>query len=295
VPLRKDDGPVNIAAIVQFCELLKSKLADPRLAGRHCVYYAEMEASLRSNAIFLMGSYLVLEMNYTVEQVMILFEENFIGLFRGFRDASSTPNAFRLSLRDCLQGLSSAVKERFFALESFDLQLFLDMDEPSSYDIHQVCPKMVAFRGPDVRDSRLRTCIQYAGVLKELGVTAVIRLNEKESYPREDMVNAGLRLYDIEFPANSVPSSAIIDEFLDICAKEAVVAVHCRTGLGRTGTVMARYFMKIHGFKAREAIAWLRVIMPGSIRGAQQDYLVECEARERPPMSQIESRASEAP
>jgi len=46
----------------------------------------------------------------------------------------------------------------------------------------------------------------------------------------------------------------------------------------RTGTLIARYLMARCGFKAREAIAWQRVVMPGCVRGGQQQYLTDCEA-----------------
>jgi cell division cycle 14 len=41
------------------------------------------------------------------------------------------------------------------------------------------------------------------------------------------------------------------------------VAVHCGSGRGRSGTLVALYLMKHHGFTAREAIAWLRIVRPG--------------------------------
>ena len=53
---------------------------------------------------------------------------------------------------------------------------------------------------------------------------------------------------------------------MDACdgVGEGVVAVHCRAGLGRTGTLIGLWLMRHRGFAAREAIAWLRIVRPGS-------------------------------
>ena len=45
-------------------------------------------------------------------------------------------------------------------------------------------------------------------------------------------------------------------------------------GLGRTGTLIGCELMRRWGFKALEAIAWMRICRPGSVIGVQQPFLV---------------------
>ena len=64
------------------------------------------------------------------------------------------------------------MRAKLFDLATFDLEQYMSLDDPSGFDIHQACPKILAFRGPDVRDGRLRTIQEYSKKFKELGVTA---------------------------------------------------------------------------------------------------------------------------
>ena len=57
------------------------------------------------------------------------------------------------------------------------------------------------------------------------------------------------------------------------------VAVHCKAGLGRTGTCIGAYIMKHFGFTAAELIGYIRVCRPGSIIGPQQQYMAEIEPK----------------
>ena len=67
---------------------------------------------------------------------------------------------------------------------------------------------------------------------------------------------------------------AAVVAFLDtVAAADGAVAVHCKEGLGRTGTLAAAHLMVAHGFSAREALGWIRVVRPGSVVGPQQQFL----------------------
>ncbi|SPP79635.1 blast:Dual specificity protein phosphatase CDC14A [Drosophila guanche] len=63
-------------------------------------------------------------------------------------------------------------------------------------------------------------------------------------------------------------------KFLSICeTTKGAIAVHCKAGLGRTGSLIGAYMMKHYGFSALEAIAWLRLCRPGSVIGHQQQWM----------------------
>ena len=77
------------------------------------------------------------------------------------------------------------------------------------------------------------------------------------------------------FIDGSVPSEAIIKEFIKKTEEVGIVAVHCKAGLGRTATLIGCYAMKHFGFTALEFIAWARICRPGCVLGPQQQFLVD--------------------
>ncbi|KAJ3080123.1 Dual specificity protein phosphatase cdc14a [Quaeritorhiza haematococci] len=123
---------------------------------------------------------------------------------------------------------------------------------------------------------RMDDLIRY---LKEHRVCTIVRLNNK-IYDRKKFLDAGIEHIDLYFPDGTTPPEGILKRFLEICETRAgPIAVHCKAGLGRTGSLIASYLMKHYKLTAAECISFLRVMRPGSVVGPQQNWLQSMQAK----------------
>lgn len=257
-------------------------------------YYCTNDFESVSNTSFLLSAYLMLEHSMTPEQAVAPFT-TITGIpIVPFRDPTYAKSSFPLSVLDCLCGLRKAAACGWFDLKTFDLDLYEDLDEPANGDMHQMCPKFIAFRGPeqkrcqhgcDEEDSGAVTPELVIEKFKKLGVHKVVRLNEPDAYDGKLFRRAGMKHVDLFFEDCTTPSDELVARFLEECNNteaEGAITVHCLAGLGRTGTMIALWMMSgEHRFTADEAITWLRIVLPGSVIGPQQQYLAWMETRLR--------------
>lgn len=119
--------------------------------------------------------------------------------------------------------------------------------------------------------------------LRQQGIEILISLTEDP--PRRPWVNeAGLMLVHVPVIDMEPPTQDDLDKCLTVIQRaherQMGVAVHCGAGLGRTGVVLACWFVT-KDLSAKNAVARVRRLRPGSIETAEQEEAVSEFARRR--------------
>jgi ADP-ribosyl-[dinitrogen reductase] hydrolase len=155
-----------------------------------------------------------------------------------------------------------------------------------------LCPgkqQMVALSGPWARDLELDL-----QVITAAGARAIVTLLEEHEFailgvPQlPQMLAQRFAWYWLPIPDGGVPDAGFEQrwrisgtEIRERLERGEKVVVHCRAGLGRTGTIAARLLMEF-GMDARSALVAVRSARSGTVETpAQERYLLELGGRVR--------------
>lgn len=119
------------------------------------------------------------------------------------------------------------------------------------------------------------------------GIAGVVTLTEGP-LPAESVTNAGFEYLHLPVRDFSAPSLESVRRFVDfvrrVSAERGPVVVHCGSGYGRSGTMVACYLVS-EGRTADGAIIEIRRLRPGSIESDEQEEAVRAWAEDISPRS----------
>jgi atypical dual specificity phosphatase len=118
--------------------------------------------------------------------------------------------------------------------------------------------------------------------LRAQGIDVLLSLTEEP--PRRDWTDAaGILVFHVPVEDMEAPTQEQLDRCISALRraheKSLGVAVHCGAGLGRTGSILATWFVADQGLTGTEAVARVRRLRPGSIETPEQVQAVETFAR----------------
>ncbi|KAJ7591428.1 phosphatases II [Mycena floridula] len=304
----EDWGPLNIAMVYKACILIHELLeeADPK---QRIVLYSSDDPRRKANAALLVALYaMIVGRRAPWEAFQPIAEMEFIP----FRDAGRGPSDFNLNIQDCLWGIWKAMQNGLCDMNDFDVEDYEYYEKVEHGDWNWISPHFVAFASPvdpnwikKEKESKEKSraesgtptpgrpkgspnsstalqrklpvpflnCLDY---FEKHAVKMVVRLNN-QLYDRTTFLDRGIDHMELYFDDGTNPTDEIVRKFLDVADRViengGVVAVHCKAGLGRTGTLIGAYLVWKYGFTANEAIAFMRIVRPGSVVGPQQQYL----------------------
>ena len=182
-PFNKDFGPLKLSMVHRYCWELVRLLQDKEYHTNKIYHYCSETYDKQANGACLMGWFMIIILRKTADEAWYALKPYHKRLV-WYRDSSSGPDSYKLSIYDILAGLERAISLKWYDFKTFDVHEYEYYEKVENGDLNWIIPdKFIALMGPsgksfDRSGNEQHTPEDYEPLFKALNVERIIRLNK---------------------------------------------------------------------------------------------------------------------